>query len=63
LKYIEWGEKQIIKVKGGGKQGKKVRGYHELETMKGRKLWYKLSRLSSVDVLYRKILMRYLIVQ
>lgn len=54
LKYIEWGENQTIEVKSGGGHGKKTKGYHKLETIKGRKLWYGLPQLPSADVLFRQ---------
>ena len=54
LKYIEYGETHEIVVKSGGRQGKKVKGYHKLETIRGRTLWYELPQLPSADVLFRQ---------
>ena len=54
LNYIEWGENQTIEVKSGAGQGKKVKGYHKLETVKGRRLWYELPQLLSADILFRQ---------
>ena len=54
MKYIEWGENQTVEVKSGGGQGKKIKGYHKVETVKNRKLWYELPRLPSADVLFRQ---------
>jgi hypothetical protein len=42
LKYIEWGEHQIIEVKKGRDKGVKFVGYQNLESIKNRKLWYNL---------------------
>ena len=42
LKYIEWGESQVIEIKSGGDKGKKLKGYQNLETVKNRTYWYGL---------------------
>jgi len=54
LKYIEWGEKQVIEIKRGGEKGKKIKGFHRIETVKNRKYWYSLPKLPSADVLFRQ---------
>jgi len=52
LKYIEWGEEQIIEVKRGAGRGRKIRGFQSLETIKGRKIWYDLGEWkNSLNVL------------
>lgn len=55
LKYIEWGENQIIEIKSGGDKGKKIKGYHKLETIKNRKYWY---YLGSENVFESKIVLK-----
>ena len=40
LKYIESGEKVEIEVRQGSGKGKKIKGYQNLETIKGRKYWW-----------------------
>lgn len=42
LKYITYGEHKKIEIKKGGDKGKEVIGYHKLETIKNRKLWYSI---------------------
>jgi len=42
LEYIKYGESKTVEVKSGGDKGKKVKGYHRLETVKNRVLWYGL---------------------
>ncbi|MGB7062367.1 MAG: DNA methyltransferase [Candidatus Zixiibacteriota bacterium] len=42
LEYIKWGERQTVEIKSGGDKGKRVKGYHKLETVKNRRLWYDL---------------------
>jgi hypothetical protein len=54
LKYIEWGEDQAVEVKSGGEKGKKVKGYHKLETVKNRRLWYELSVKEYPDAVWVK---------
>ena len=54
LKYIEWGENKVIEIKMGGDKGTKIKGYHNLETIKNRKLWYELPKLPSADILFRQ---------
>lgn len=44
LEYIEWGENSIIEIKRGAEKGKKIKGYQNLETIKGRNLWYSLGK-------------------
>ena len=43
LKYIEWGEKQKVEITLGKDKGKIIMGFHNLETIKGRKCWWSLS--------------------
>ena len=42
LKYINWGENAEIKIKQGTKKGQVIKGFHNLTTLKKRKLWYSL---------------------
>jgi len=42
LKYIEWGEKVDIEIRQGQGKGSRVKGFHNLATIKGRKLWWSL---------------------
>ncbi|MDI9644401.1 MAG: hypothetical protein QFX35_04175, partial [Candidatus Verstraetearchaeota archaeon] len=48
LKYIEYGEKLEVEVTRGSKRER--RRLPELETVKGRKLWYSLPRLPIPDI-------------
>jgi hypothetical protein len=54
LKYIDWGENQIAEIKSGGDKGKKVKGYHRLETVKNRKLWYSLGKPKLMNFIFRR---------
>lgn len=42
LKYIQWGERQEINLKQGGKTGQTIKGYHNIPSVSGRKYWYGL---------------------
>ncbi|MCS7144615.1 MAG: BREX-1 system adenine-specific DNA-methyltransferase PglX [Archaeoglobaceae archaeon] len=42
-KYIQWGESKEIEIKKGVNKGKKVVGYHKLETLRNRSPWYSLT--------------------
>ena len=42
LKYIEWGERNEVTIKGGGDQGKCVVGFNNLTTLKNKDIWYSL---------------------
>ena len=55
LRYIEWGENQTIEVKSGGDKGKKIKGYHKLETVKNRKYWYDLGDLEKSNFVQGQI--------
>jgi hypothetical protein len=55
LKYIEWGENQTIEVKSGGDKGKKINGFHKLETVKNRKYWYGLGDWEKSDFVQGQI--------
>ncbi|MBC7120951.1 MAG: N-6 DNA methylase [Candidatus Methanosuratus sp.] len=50
LKYIEWGEKLEVEVTRGSKR--EMRKLPELETVKGRKLWYALPKLKTPQILF-----------
>ena len=54
LKYIEWGEKQTIEIKSGTEKGKKIRGFHKLETVKSRKYWYDLGKQKLMNFIFRR---------
>jgi len=51
LKYIEWGENVETQIKGGTKGGTTVKGYHNLSTVKSRKLWYDLGKREPAPIL------------
>jgi len=51
LKYIEWGENVETQIKGGTKDGTTVKGYHNLSTVKSRKLWYDLGEREPAPIL------------
>ena len=55
LKYIKWGENQVIEVKSGSNKGKKVNGYDKLETVKNRKYWYSLGEWRKSDFVQGQI--------
>jgi type I restriction-modification system DNA methylase subunit len=40
LKYIQWGEEVETRIKGGTSGGSLIKGFHNLSTVKSRKLWY-----------------------
>jgi hypothetical protein len=40
LKYIQWGEEVETRIKGGTRGGSIIKGFHNLSTVKSRKLWY-----------------------
>jgi type I restriction-modification system DNA methylase subunit len=40
LKYIQWGEEVETRIKGGTRGGSVIKGFHNLSTVKSRKLWY-----------------------
>lgn len=42
LKYIQWGEMTEIIIKQGTHEGKKIKGFQNISTVKNRKLWYSL---------------------
>jgi len=49
LKYIEWGEKQEIKIKQGGDEGKSIIGFHNISTVKSRNNWFSLGNRKIPD--------------
>ncbi len=53
-KYIDWGEKQTIEVRGGRETRK---GYHRLETTKNRNPWYRIADLTPTHIILPKSLM------
>lgn len=42
LKYIEWGENVKVEIKQGSDEGKKIKGFQNISTVKNRELWYSL---------------------
>jgi len=52
LKYIEWGENVETRIKGGRMGGSTVKGYHNLSTVKSRKIWYDLGRREPAPLLF-----------
>jgi len=56
LKYIEWGENVETRIKGGTKGGTRVKGYHNISSVKSRKTWYDLGKKRPAPILrYRRI--------
>lgn len=51
LNYIEWGENVETKIKGGIRGGTIVKGYHNLSTVKSRKIWYDLGERDPAPIL------------
>jgi len=51
-KYIEWGENTETKIKGGRRGGATVKGYHNLSTLKSRKIWYDLGKREPAPLLF-----------
>jgi len=51
LKYIEHGETVETQIRGGKKSGTVVKGYHNLSTLKARKLWYDLEKRDPAPLL------------
>ena len=51
LKYIEYGETVETQIRGGKKSGTVVKGYHNLSTLKARKLWYDLGKRDPAPLL------------
>ncbi|MEM3505609.1 MAG: N-6 DNA methylase, partial [Archaeoglobaceae archaeon] len=51
LKYIQWGEEVETRIKGGIKGGTVIRGYHNLSTVKSRKLWYAVGEREPAPIL------------
>ncbi|KPV63623.1 MAG: N5-glutamine S-adenosyl-L-methionine-dependent methyltransferase [Candidatus Bathyarchaeota archaeon BA2] len=52
LKYIEWGENVETRIKGGRRGGTTIRGYHNLSTVKSRKMWYDLGKREPAPLLF-----------
>jgi len=52
LKYIEHGETVETRIKGGKKGGTIVKGYHNLSSVKSRKLWYDLGEREPSPLLF-----------
>jgi len=52
LKYIEWGENVETRIKGGRMGGSTVKGYHNLSTVKSRKIWYSLGERDPAPLLF-----------
>ncbi|MGB9756171.1 MAG: N-6 DNA methylase [Candidatus Bathyarchaeales archaeon] len=51
LKYIQWGEEVETQIKGGTKGGTIVKGFHNLSTVKSRKLWYDVGEREPASIL------------
>ncbi|MBS7648006.1 N-6 DNA methylase [Candidatus Bathyarchaeota archaeon] len=51
LKYIQWGEEVETRIKGGIKGGTVIKGYHNLSTVKSRKLWYAVGEREPAPIL------------
>ena len=51
LKYIQWGEETDTTIKGGKKGGSVAKGFHNLSTVKSRKLWYDIGERESAPIL------------
>jgi len=51
LKYIQWGEEVETRIKGGTKGGTVIKGYHNLSTVKSRKLWYAVGERQPAPIL------------
>jgi len=51
LKYIQSGEETETRIKGGKKGGSTVKGFHNLSTVKSRKLWYDIGKREHAPLL------------
>jgi len=51
LKYVQWGEETENTIKGGKKGGSLVIGFHNLSTVKSRKLWYDIGEREPAPIL------------
>jgi len=51
LKYIQWGEETETTIKGGKKGGSVIKGFHNLSTVKSRKLWYDIGEREAAPIL------------
>jgi len=51
LKYIQWGEETETRIKGGKRGGTVVKGFHNLSTVKSRKLWYDIGKREPAPIL------------
>jgi len=51
LKYIQLGEETETTIKGGKKGGTVVKGFHNLSTVKSRKLWYDVGEREPAPIL------------
>ena len=54
LKYIQWGEKEVIPVKQGRKLGSNVKGFASLASISERELWYSISQYPIPQLLWAK---------
>jgi len=52
LKYIEHGENVEVRIRGGKKGGTTVKGYHNLSSVKSRKIWYDLGKRQYSPILF-----------
>jgi hypothetical protein len=51
LRYIQWGEETETRIKGGKRSGTIVKGFHNLSTVKSRKLWYDIGKREPAPIL------------
>ncbi len=54
LEYILWGEDFEIEIKSGKRKGEKIIGYHNLPTLKSRKMWWNLGSRRSPKFIVTK---------
>ncbi|MHA1978947.1 MAG: Eco57I restriction-modification methylase domain-containing protein [Candidatus Hodarchaeales archaeon] len=54
LKYIQWGEKEVIPIKQGRKMGSNVKGFASLASISDRELWYSISQYPVPQLLWAK---------
>ncbi len=52
LWYIEWGENAMVEIKQGRDKGKQIIGYHNVSTVKGRKIWWDLGNWKAPTLVF-----------
>ncbi len=56
LKYIEWGENADVPIKFGADKGKIIKGYNNIDSVKGRNPWYSIGNKQPADaIILRRI--------